>query len=59
MFGHYLWGIAIHAAEAIWISVGFSQTSWKIGMAMLGSLPTLDADIDPTVFNRGARSSGW
>ena len=58
VFGHYLWGIAIHAVEAIWISVGFSQTSWKIGMAMLGSLPTLDADIDPTVFNRGAQLVG-
>lgn len=52
-FGHYLWGLSIHPDEAMWISGGISNTSWKVATAHLGPQPPLDPPIAQAVYQLG------
>lgn len=58
IFGHYLWGFSIHPEEAVWVSVGIANTSWKIGTGHVGQLPELDPALTPAVWLDG-KALAW
>ena len=52
-FGHYLWGLAFHGHEAMWVSWGMANSSYKVATAHLGQEPVLDPPISADTWYMG------